>query len=553
MRAAVLQAPGEDAPRLRLADELAARGDPRGEFIRVQIQLARGETSEEATADRLAQRECELLARHEAEWVGPFATYLIGWTFRRGFIEDVILDGKTFLARAEEIFRALPVAYLGVLDVGAVIDEFAASPYLRQIRRLHFGLDDGDSEPLGDGGAAVLARSPHLSGLERLTLGMEQINGDGLVALAEAPWLRSLRNLGLAQNEVGDDALQSFFATAPLEKMEVLNLDWAGAGDESITALARTPLAELRVLDLQSNDVGEAGLAALAASTLQPRLGVLDLCGVGLDSVSLKPLYGSPLLNRLSKLRIIANNELTTADLSRFLASSSFPKLKELGLGSVKFGDEGAKIVAQTAALGQLTHLSFPGSMLTGKGVKSLADSPHLARLEGLDLFSNGGTSVAAQAIAASSTLTGLQKLVLSNNEITDEGVLALAKSSNLGRLRSLTLRANSITIKGIKALAESPVLGRLRSLDLGYLSLGDDAAAMLASSKPLSNLTSLLLVSNKITLVGARALASSTGLANVVELDLRRNPVDDVALEVLRSTFGHRVRLGGPVFQIHE
>jgi hypothetical protein len=65
---------------------------------------------------------------------------------------------------------------------------------------------------------------------------------DGLVALADAPWLRSLRDLGLAQNEVGDAALQSFFAAAPLENLEVLNLDAVGAGDKAITALAKSLL-----------------------------------------------------------------------------------------------------------------------------------------------------------------------------------------------------------------------------------------------------------------------------------------------------------------------
>src|SRR5580700_9385962 len=70
LTAAVLQAPREDAPRLRLADSLTAQGDPRGEFIRLQIELARPGLAEEA-ADQLAQRERELLAAHEAEWVAP--------------------------------------------------------------------------------------------------------------------------------------------------------------------------------------------------------------------------------------------------------------------------------------------------------------------------------------------------------------------------------------------------------------------------------------------------------------------------------------------------
>src|SRR5437868_6989075 len=80
LMAAVLRAPRDDAPRLRLADWLAASGDPRGEFIRVQVELARLDPAADE-ADRLARRERELLARHETEWVGPLAGWLLGWTF----------------------------------------------------------------------------------------------------------------------------------------------------------------------------------------------------------------------------------------------------------------------------------------------------------------------------------------------------------------------------------------------------------------------------------------------------------------------------------------
>ncbi|HEY8505988.1 MAG TPA: TIGR02996 domain-containing protein, partial [Gemmataceae bacterium] len=41
LRRAVLAAPGDDGPRLRFAEWLDRCGDPRGEFIRVQIELAR--------------------------------------------------------------------------------------------------------------------------------------------------------------------------------------------------------------------------------------------------------------------------------------------------------------------------------------------------------------------------------------------------------------------------------------------------------------------------------------------------------------------------------
>ena len=111
LMAAVLRAPRDDAPRLRLAESLAASGDPRGEFIRVQVELARLDPAADE-ADRLARRERELLARHEADWVGPLARWLLHWTFRRGFIEDATVEAEALLEHAEDLFGAAPVESL---------------------------------------------------------------------------------------------------------------------------------------------------------------------------------------------------------------------------------------------------------------------------------------------------------------------------------------------------------------------------------------------------------------------------------------------------------
>ena len=61
---AVKDAPDDDAPRLLLADWLEEQGDPRGEFIR--LQLAPEDESRPASERRaLRARESELLERHE--------------------------------------------------------------------------------------------------------------------------------------------------------------------------------------------------------------------------------------------------------------------------------------------------------------------------------------------------------------------------------------------------------------------------------------------------------------------------------------------------------
>ena len=89
---AIRDLPEEDTPRLVYADYLDEEGSAaRAEFIRVQCELARlGEGDPRRNA--LEDRQHELLAEHECDWLGvaPDDTDgLIEWTFERGFVSEV--------------------------------------------------------------------------------------------------------------------------------------------------------------------------------------------------------------------------------------------------------------------------------------------------------------------------------------------------------------------------------------------------------------------------------------------------------------------------------
>src|SRR6516164_5178059 len=99
---AIIDNPDDDAPRLVYADWLDEHGDPeRAEFIRVQCALAASTAG--GRGREFEMREVELLARHQEEWAAPVRGRVDGWTFRRGFVGRVRLDGERFAARAEEI------------------------------------------------------------------------------------------------------------------------------------------------------------------------------------------------------------------------------------------------------------------------------------------------------------------------------------------------------------------------------------------------------------------------------------------------------------------
>jgi uncharacterized protein (TIGR02996 family) len=92
--AAIHADPERDEARSIYADWLSAGGDPRGEFIALQLERAR-------TNSPPSTREIELLERHGASWCGPLHGLIgrSGRVFERGFlsaasIEVANLDGE---------------------------------------------------------------------------------------------------------------------------------------------------------------------------------------------------------------------------------------------------------------------------------------------------------------------------------------------------------------------------------------------------------------------------------------------------------------------------
>ncbi|MGE0712214.1 MAG: hypothetical protein AB7N76_32210 [Planctomycetota bacterium] len=75
---AVYAEPSADAPREALAEALAAAGDPRGEFLRLQLARARQGKS------GLSQREQQLLRTYGREWAGSLGQLLGSALWRRG-------------------------------------------------------------------------------------------------------------------------------------------------------------------------------------------------------------------------------------------------------------------------------------------------------------------------------------------------------------------------------------------------------------------------------------------------------------------------------------
>ena len=176
---ALLAEPDDDTLRLALADWLDENGQPaRAEFVRVQIELARGGSSYYRRC-RLELRQRDLLVAHDAEWVAPIARVLHcrpgewgGWVFRRGFAEYFRLPAHTLVSCGAQLSRLTPVRELNlVYDPmgGGSQDYLWREPWLRSVTHLYgVGLDDE--------GAAALLDSPHLTGLRVLDCHWDQLD-----------------------------------------------------------------------------------------------------------------------------------------------------------------------------------------------------------------------------------------------------------------------------------------------------------------------------------------------------------------------------------------
>lgn len=117
LQRAVYENPDANEPREALGHALTAASDPRGEFIRLQLDAARtGKYTREARS-----REKALLSAHASGWLAPLRSALVARSVKweRGFpVGGRLAFQKT--AEASEALVGLPaLATLTTLDVGS--------------------------------------------------------------------------------------------------------------------------------------------------------------------------------------------------------------------------------------------------------------------------------------------------------------------------------------------------------------------------------------------------------------------------------------------------
>jgi uncharacterized protein (TIGR02996 family) len=398
--------PEDDAPRLILSDWLEERGDPRGEFVRLQCYRARLGTGRAAV--ELEAREAELLLKHRAEWLGVLAERGIDTEFRRGLVKAGGSSRKLLSKRLAKMLHAEALDWVDNLRIddatAEAVAKLAISPHWTCLTRLDLSgriyyadqLADRYTVGLGPQGGVALAALPLLSKVRELDLGLNDIGAEGVAALGALSHLGRLRSLSLRCNNLRDKGTAALASSRSLTGLTELHLNHNRIGAEGMAALATWPgLTHLNTLLLGGNYPGPQGAAALASS---------------------------PYLGCLMKWSLRGDERGACS-----------------GLGRPQIGPEGAAALSRSANLTRLTEFDLSGNAIGPEG---------------------------AAALATSDTLSCLAELDLSENEVGDEGAIALASSPALSRLKRLDLRYNGIGDRGALAFADSPYLSSLEYLN---------------------------------------------------------------------------------------
>jgi uncharacterized protein (TIGR02996 family) len=345
LEAALVEDPDDLAAHSAYADYLQEQGDPRGEFIQVQLAL---EDPDRAATERrqLHLRELALLARHERRWLGRLAGEL-----------------------------------LGPADASIEIREFYRAPYEFQFRRgwldrlvwRQTGL-----KPNGRDLGRLLCKAPEFRLLRELILEAD----DGIVKrLLHSPYLGNVRVFQLGEDHGGGYGLPHDEAHTP----------------EAPDLVARLPrIEELHLL------VNGYDLARLFVLPNLQHLRVLKV--YHLEAVyPLELLADNPALNELTDLRLHPHASpeplIDLASVRALLNSSHLRNLTHLQLRCSNLGDVGCTEIVTSGNLRRLRSLDLRHGEITDVGAGILAECPDLRHLERLDIERNGLTQTGIDAL----------------------------------------------------------------------------------------------------------------------------------------------------------
>jgi uncharacterized protein (TIGR02996 family) len=456
----------EDAPRLVYADWLEENGQlERAEFVRVQVERARL-PAWDTTQVRLRIREQQLLQKHGESWLAEMPVIEgARWEgFRRGVVAEVSFQSFEAMRKNAEACRAVaPVE-------------------------------------------AVTVRWPR--------------RREGKEAVKPVAELRELRLTGRPDYE----AFAWVAGSPQLATLRVLTA--RGLWGDSLGRLLKSPhLAKLRVLRVPSNDLGNYGLRALAASATLTALEELDF-----SSMARHERYDS---------------SFRAARINDLMSWSGMATVRSLNLNGNDLSLQGLRVLLRSKHTAGLKELSVRDSRLDDQAMAEFAQSAVKGlQLQTLDLGENVLKDLGAEYLATARCLSELKSLRLDRCEITQDSACQFAKKASfLGELRLLDVGHNHFGPGGLDGLLEREPAA-LHTLRMRDNDLADEGAELLANSKASKGLLEVDLSQNGLGPAATRALGKSKHLRGLLVMHLADNPLitEPVATALAASPVGKRL-----------
>lgn len=397
----------DDGPRLVYADQLQEAGDPRGEFIAVQCELARlgyavkapswdwiGDALADDDVDpahirKLRSRETALLKAHGDSWLAEAKRLnplysLMSLRFERGFVTHSETGASAETGRKLNALREV-FPTLDSIDLPSIIDSELAQvfawPGFAELRALQMpvhglrGLTQLKTAKLRELGMRCTDRNDHqlvsllfdwapFKGIVALDISAAALTaGDAAKLVATCGPLDELQ---LRSAKLGPEGAATLANAKPLANLRILSLISNGIGAKGTAALLK--LKNLRALDLRKNKVGTDGAAALAE---HPSVRTIDLTGNSVNAETMEALCGG----------------------------KGLKELRELCLQATHVDDEALGVLAASPLLGRLTGLNLRSNRITDAGAKVLAKSKHAANLRAINLNNNDITAAGKKAL----------------------------------------------------------------------------------------------------------------------------------------------------------
>jgi uncharacterized protein (TIGR02996 family) len=384
--AGLLDHPDDIARWSAYSDYLSERGDPRGEFMRVQLALE-DESLSPADRTKLKAAEAELLAAHEREWLGPLAAFTVDGPkvpqWRSGGVQEL---PPVFHEFERGWLRRVEFPSLSVNQARALV----ACTDARLLRELvvegvAYGdqFDDGPDLPEhadeNEVSLSVLLRCPHLRAVRAFRLGEQATFDQEYHPNCHTP---------------GEMSCKLVKALPRVERLEL----HAHNVDPELFWLPMPRLRHLSVLHAH-----DYHLDVLADNPTVTELTTL-LC----HPHAIEHYHTTGAYIRLEHLRAVCR-------------SPHLKKLNHLCLRLTDFGDAGVSELIDSVALARLRVLDLRGGCITDEGARRLAASPHLKGLTFLNLGRNALTEAGVGLIRATGVNADL------SNQHTD-AVLDLAR-----------------------------------------------------------------------------------------------------------------------------